>query len=378
MPTFQEDVDDCAQYTEIVTLEDGPRRVALAPQYQSRVLTSTMEGPEGASFGWVNRDYIAAGQVHHAFNPYGGEDRLWVAPEGGQFGFHFDPGVPFTLEASRVPAALDRESFETVSVEKRSASFRKHFEMANHSGTKFNILLTRKVSLLSGEEMLVDLGMGHEGLNWVGFQSENTIMNMGLLPWKKETGLPALWVIGMFNASDRSVVVLPYKDAPVLPGERIVYPNFVEVPPDRLEVLPHAALFKGDSKFRSKVSLHARRAKSLLGSWDPNFGVLTVASFNLPLGPHSYVNAHWKIQKDPYAGDVVSSYNDGPPEPGAPSWGAYYELETSSPGAELPPEGTITHTHRTFHFTGDRVKLDGMSKHLFGVGLAEIEKFAGA
>jgi hypothetical protein len=200
---------------------------------------------------------------------------------------------------------------------------------------------------------------------------------MGHLPWKKETGLPALWVIGMFNASDRSVVVLPYKDAPVLPGERIVYPNFGEVPPDRLEILPHAALFKGDSKFRSKVALHARRAKSLLGSWDPNFGVLTVASFNLPMGPHSYVNAHWEIQKDPYAGDVVSSYNDGPPEPGAPSWGAYYELETSSPGAELSPEGTLTHTHRTFHFTGERMRLDAMSKHLFGVSLADIEAFSG-
>jgi hypothetical protein len=96
------------------------------------------------------------------------------------------------------------------------------------------------------------------------------------------------------------------------------------------------------------------------------------------MGPHSYVNAHWEIQKDPYAGDVVSSYNDGPPEPGAPSWGAYYELETSSPGAELSPEGTLTHTHRTFHFTGERMRLDVMSKHLFGVGLAEIEKFAGA
>jgi len=107
-------------------------------------------------------------------------------------------------------------------------------------------------------------------------------------------------------------------------------------------------------------------------------GVLTVASINLPQGPHPYVNSLWEIQKDPYTGDVVSSYNDGPPEPGAPSWGAFYEMETTSPAAELPPGGTLTHTHRTFHFSGDRAKLDSMGKHLFGVGLVEMEAFAGA
>jgi hypothetical protein len=362
----------------MVVLEDGLRRLALAPRFQGRVLTSTSAGPDGASYGWVNRDYIASGKLHPEFNPYGGEDRLWVAPEGGQFGFHFDPGVPMDLAHARVPAPLDREPFEMVSIEKRSASFQKEMELTNHSGTKFHMLISRKVSLLGTEETFVDLGVGHEGLDWVGFQSENTIINHGHLPWRKETGLPALWVIGMFNASDRSVVAMPYKDVPTLPGETIVHMNFVEVPPDRLSIRSGVALFKGDSKFRCKVALHPRRAKSLLGSWDPALGMLTVASFNMPQGPHPYVNARWEIQKDPYTGDVVSSYNDGPPEPGAPSWGAYYELETTSPAAELSPGGSLTHTHRTFHFAGERSKLDAMSKHLFGVGLAEMEAFAGA
>jgi len=375
MSTFQQDAEHCAKYTEVLTLEEGPRRLLVSPKLQGRVLTSSAEGPEGLSFGWINRDYLAAGKMHHAFNPYGGEDRVWVAPEGGQFGFHFEPGAPFTVEASRVPKPLDREPFEVFTSGKRSVTFRKDFELVNRAGTRFHVLIERKVSLLDQEETFVDLGVGHEGLRWVGFESQHTISNKGTLPWKKETGLPALWCIGMFSATDRSVVVLPYKDVPTLPNEKIAVPVFGEIPQDRLQVGTSAVLFKGDSRFRSKVALHARRAKSVVGSWDPTQGVLTVVSFNLPQGPHPYVSSLWEIQKEPFNGDVVSSYNDGPAAPGEPSWGPYYELETTSPAAELMPGGNLTHENRTFHFMGERERLDAMSKHLFGVSLDDIEAF---
>lgn len=376
MPTFQQDVDQCAVGTDVLVLEDGRRRLAVSPGLQGRVLTSSMDGGEGMSLGWVNARYIASGKKHPEFNPYGGADRVWIAPEAGQFGFHFDPGAPFDLKHAHVPAPLDREPFHVESRDKRSITLQKDLDLVNHSGTKLQMRLDRKVSLLGEEETFVDLGMGHDGLQWVGFESSNTLLNRGHLPWKKETGLAAVWIIGMFPATDRSTVILPVKEGPAAPGEKVVIPVFGELPPDRLRLLPNAALFKGDSKYRSKVALHARRAKGVLGSWDPVSGVLTVVSINLPQGPHAYVNSMWEIQKEPYAGDVVSSYNDGPAEPGGESWGAYYEMETVSPAAELAPGGTLTHIHRTFHFKGERAHLDIMSKRLLGVSLADVEAFA--
>ncbi|MDG2385208.1 MAG: hypothetical protein P8N76_26290 [Pirellulaceae bacterium] len=45
----------------------------------------------------------------------------------------------------------------------------------------------------------------------------------------------------------------------------------------------------------------------------------------------------WKLQDQPYAGDVINSYNDGPLELGKPGLGPFYELETSSRAAALGP-----------------------------------------
>jgi hypothetical protein len=80
----------------------------------------------------------------------------------------------------------------------------------------------------------------------------------------------------------------------------------------------------------------------------------------------------WEQQKDPYGGDVVNSYNDGAPAPGKPPLGGFYELETSSPAAELAPGQSLTHTHRTFHFVGEPAALEPIAKAVLGVSLSEI------
>jgi hypothetical protein len=87
---------------------------------------------------------------------------------------------------------------------------------------------------------------------------------------------------------------------------------------------------------------------------------------------HDYVNSMWEIQEEPYGGDVVNSYNDGPPEPGARPLGPFYELETSSPALELGPGETGVHVHRTAHFQGSDDALDPIARAALGVGIAEI------
>ena len=101
---------------------------------------------------------------------------------------------------------------------------------------------------------------------------------------------------------------------------------------------------------------------------------LTIVQYNQPKGATDYVNSMWELQDKPYAGDVINSYNDGPPEPGKKALGPFYELETSSPAAALAPNETLTHIHRTFHFQGKESDLAPIAKAVLGVDLETIKK----
>jgi len=100
--------------------------------------------------------------------------------------------------------------------------------------------------------------------------------------------------------------------------------------------------------------------------------VLTVVQYTRPPDATRYVNSMWEIQREPYKGDVINSYNDGPPEPGKPPLGPFFELETSSPALALAPAQQHTHAHRTFHFVGPEAELDRLARATIKVGLDEV------
>jgi hypothetical protein len=62
----------------------------------------------------VKEKRISSRQVQPHINVYGGEDRIWIAPEGGQFSIFFAPKAPFDLAHWFTPAPIDTESFEVV------------------------------------------------------------------------------------------------------------------------------------------------------------------------------------------------------------------------------------------------------------------------
>lgn len=68
-------------------------------------MTSAVEGA-GASLGFVDRAFIKSGKTATPFNNYGGEDRFWLGPEGGQFGLYFPPGKAFEFGNWQTPHAL--------------------------------------------------------------------------------------------------------------------------------------------------------------------------------------------------------------------------------------------------------------------------------
>ena len=78
------------------------------------------------------------------------------------------------------------------------------------------------------------------------------------------------------------------------------------------------------------------------------------------------------MQEFPYTGDLINSYNDGAPEPGALLLGPFYELESSSPAAALKPQEQLSHIHRTVHLQGADMGLDRAARKVLGFGLKEI------
>jgi hypothetical protein len=381
--TFGDDVAFVKRHTVVVVLADAKTgaRVAVCPDLQGRVMTSSASGDGGPSFGWVNRELLAAGKRDPHFNPYGGEDRFWLGPEGGQFALFFKKGDPFDLGHWYTPAAFDTEPFAVAAQSADSISFRKEIALANASGTKLDVRVDRVVRLVPAAAAWKDLGLAEPAkVSLVAYESENTITNAGGIPWRKETGLVSIWILGMFRPTPATTVVVPFQpgsEAALGPIVNDAY--FGKVPADRLVVRDRVLFFRGDGERRSKIGIPPARALPVLGSYDARDRLLTLVQFTRPEGATDYVNSMWETQKRPYAGDVVNSYNDGPPAPGAKPLGPFYELETSSPAAALAAGASLVHRHRTLHLQGDRASLDAVARKALGVGLEDIEKvFAGA
>ena len=111
---FKDDLAFLKAHTKVVVLggADGQAQVAVNPDIQGRVMTSTAGGPDGLSFGWINREFIASGVNNPHMNAFGGEDRFWLGPEGGQFSIFFKKGDPFDLEHWWTPPAVNEGSFD--------------------------------------------------------------------------------------------------------------------------------------------------------------------------------------------------------------------------------------------------------------------------
>jgi hypothetical protein len=252
---------------------------------------------------------------------------------------------------------------------------KKNMQLVNYSGTVFNLRVDREVRILPKEEAVKDLGITPaKKVKMVTYESINKMTNTGEKAWEKDTGLLSIWILGQFNPSPATTIVVPFRTGPVDNlGPIVNDAYFGKVPADRLVVKDGVLFFSGDGQYRSKIGLSPLRAKPMLGSYDAVNHVLTIVQYNKPRGVMDYVNSMWELQKQPYRGDVVNSYNDGPAEPGAKPLGPFYELETSSPAAALGPGETISHVHRTFHLQGSEADLNQIAKATLGVTIDQIK-----
>lgn len=376
---FGEDVEFLSQHvTTIVLAGDAANgaapQVAVVPAYQGRVMTSTAGGAQGVSYGWINYEHIAAGKITPHINVYGGEERFWLGPEGGQFALFFPPGARFELDDWQTPAVIDTEPFEVTNRSERTVSFRREAVLTNYSRTRFAMRIDRRVEILSPAEAAKSLGVDVAGVPFVGYRTVNRLTNTGQVAWEKASGLPSIWLLGMYKHGPGTTVVIPFRaENGVSSGSAINDNYFGKVSADYLQVHGNVAYFSGNGQRRGKIGLRPEHSLGICGSFDPDRGVLTVVKYRQPATTVTdYVNSMWELQDKPYAGDAINAYNDGPPAPGAKPLGPFYELETSSPALALKPSETGEHVQDTYHFEGSQTQLDPLARALFGVSTAQI------
>lgn len=369
--TFGYDLEFLQQHDSVLILQDasGLGQILVSPKYQGKVFTSTAEGMEGMSFGWVNYEAFD-GPLDPHMNAYGGEDRLWLGPEGGPYSLYFQGGQEMVYEHWKTPSAIDTESWTLISHTDQSVSLEKHTEMTNYAGTVLTMHLKRDIEMLDKAQMESDLGIVlNEKIKPVGFATKNSITNVGENAWTRDSGAPCLWSLDMFQPTDSTVILVPYQED--AEGQVATTDYFGEIDADRIHHEGGMLYFKADGKSRGKLGLSPQRAKEIAGSYDLSTGVLTVTKFTLD-PEETYLNQEWTTQKDPFKGDAVNAYNDGPLDDGG-QMGPFYEIESVSPAAFLAPQSRLEHQHNVYHFAGDREEVAELLKQVFNVEVQDIQ-----
>src|SRR5690606_36136227 len=132
---FGDDVKFLNRYLQMIILQDpsGNSKVAVAGALQGRVMTSTSNGDDGISYGWINRKAFTSGDTSDHMNAFGGEDRFWLGPEGGQYSLYFNKGDPFEFAYWHVPRLIDLDPFELELNDAQQAVFGKKATLTNYA-----------------------------------------------------------------------------------------------------------------------------------------------------------------------------------------------------------------------------------------------------
>jgi hypothetical protein len=372
--SYAYDVAFLKKYTKkSLELQNGGAKILLSADYQGRVMTSTAVGDTGVSFGWLNYNLISSGKPKKQFNPVGGEERLWLGPEGGQYSLYFKKPDSFTIAYWQVPSIIDTKIYEVKKLNGTEASFSTQARISNYSGTAFQIGIQRTISLLDKSRLEKTLNvLLPPNISFVAYQSFNKIKNNGDEDWKKEKGLLSIWLLGMMVPTENTKVIIPFSPNP--DSRNYITDNyFGKIASDRLLVKDSVLYFRCDGKSRSKIGIAPVIAKPVAGSFDFARNILTIIIPEIDKnGP--YVNSKWEIQKQPFKGDAINAYNDGPLEDGS-QLGPFYEIESSSPARELKKDESLQYNQVTCHFVGGYKELTDIAKKLLGVNLDEIKNW---
>jgi hypothetical protein len=373
--TFGYDLRFLSKYDQVVVLKtaDSEAQLIVSPKYQGKVFTSTANNLQGTSFGWVNYKAFSAPVDAH-MNAYGGENRLWLGPEGGKFSLYFKPDSTMVFDNWKTPADIDTATWNVLSKNDRSVTLQKNMQLVNYAGTNLDLTVDRTITILDKQQIADRIGLAPDtSVRSVGYATMNAITNNSTIAWTEKTGMPCIWLLDMFKPSPETVIVVPFNNANRDSFNLVATTNyFGEIAADRLKHNDSTLFFKADGKSRGKLGIKPGKAKPVAGSYNASGKILTIIMFDVEPGAR-YLNQEWNTTKPSFSGDAVNAYNDGPLANGS-QMGPFYEIESVSPAAFLKPKESQTHHHAVFHFTGDEKGLDQIAQKLLGVSLETIRQ----
>jgi hypothetical protein len=369
--TFGYDLQFLEKHDSVIVLQSGDARVLVSPKYQGKVFTSSASGDAGPTFGWIHYKAFEGAPDQH-MNAYGGENRLWLGPEGERFSLFFSPGAKMEFANWKTPAAFDTESWKVTGQTVTAVDLKKDMQLTNYAGTVLRLSIARSIVILDGGGIDSALALEADtSVHAVGYRTVNTLTNTGDQPWTETTGMPCLWLLDMFNPSPATTIVIPYTSDAGDSSKPATTDYFGEISSDRVKYDGQTLFFKADGKSRGKLGIHPRRARPVVGSYDALHKVLTVTLFDTDTAAR-YLNQEWNTTKAPFSGDAVNAYNDGPLADGS-QMGPFFELESVSPAAFLSVGQSLVHRHSVFHFTGPEPALDKICQNILGVSIDKIK-----
>jgi hypothetical protein len=348
--TYSDELAFLREHVDTVVLRSGVERarIVVSPMLQGRVMTSSTGDVDSPSFGWINREAIAVIRDDLRFSDYGGEDRFWLGPEGGQFGLFFGYGSDFEKENWRCPSALDRGGFRVIERDAGRVEMERRMAVANHNGAKFALHVRRTISALGRKEIESVLGMTIPGAaRAVGFVSENAVTNEAPVPMDKESGLLSVAVAGQFPRPSFSAVIAPCENRrPV-----VTLGYFGGDPALLLGLSERYVSADLQQQAEWKIGIPAESCRDTIAAIThlQSRWVLTIIKFDRPIGAAEYVNSTWRRQEEPYVGDALHIRNGGRPPSAQESDPPHFEIQSSSPALALGVGESHTHRHWTVH-----------------------------
>jgi len=373
--TFGYDLNYLSQKDDnliILSNDDGNAQLIASAKYQAKVFTSTVDGLDGISMGFVNYRFFDANSVDEHMNGFGGENRFWLGPEGGKYSIYFQKDAEQVFDHWHTPKPIDIEPWAVTAVEKGKVAFQKEMEVTNYLGHQLKLRVDRSIAMIEKPAIIAGLSIVlNPDVKVAGYVTDHVMVNLNDFEWNTETGTICIWILDMFNPAPDAVTFIPFIEGDINAlGPIVTSDYFGEIPADRLKIQGHTIFLKTDGKFRSKLGLNAKRTKAIAGNYDPASKRLTVTTFDVDTDA-VYLNQEWNPNKNPLLGDAMNAYNDGPLDDGS-LMGPFLELESVSPAAFLKPQQTLSHRHTVYHFVGEERDLNPITEHLFGISIKEI------
>jgi hypothetical protein len=277
-------------------------RVAICPDWHGRVMTSSCDGLDGYSFGLVNvraidksedtDNEVLSNDLGKFFEFYGGEDQLYLSPDGGVFSVYhngLNDSLVGDISFGDSSGGFTEGKFVTDSEPPDpEIRMRRSVNFSNVAGTEFSFDISRVVRLMELDEIAkifgqsVAVSLEQLDTSYVAFQTSNTIVNRGD-SLTRNRGLVSLKIRNMLNTGVDSVAIIPFRVGQEIELGPSFGVDFFDLAPHRqLRKLPQAVLLRADSRRRCQVGISRSRATSFLGSVDFRNGNLTLISFNLP------------------------------------------------------------------------------------------------